>query len=63
MPKGRGGLDFMKKTYIIPSIEVVNIEAVEMIATSIRIDRDQKGREQLGNERGEDRQWGNIWAD
>ena len=51
----------MKKTYIIPSIEVVNIEAVEMIATSIAIDKNQRGGEQLGNERGEERQWGNIW--
>ncbi len=64
MPKGRGGLDFMKKNYIAPSIEVVNIEAVEMLAASIRIDRTgQSGDQQLGNERGEDRQWGNIWAD
>ena len=53
----------MKKTYIIPSIEVVNIETVEMIATSIAINRNQKGSEQLGNERGNDRQWGNIWND
>ena len=53
----------MKKTYIIPSSEVVNIEAVEMIATSIAIDRTQKGNQQLGNERGDERQWGNIWAD
>jgi hypothetical protein len=54
----------MKKTYIIPSIEVVNIEAVEMLAASIRIDRSgQPGNQQLGNERGEDRQWGSIWAD
>ena len=52
----------MKKTYIIPSIEVVNIEAVEMIATSIQI-TNQKGREQLGNNRDDERQWGNIWAD
>ena len=64
MPKGRGGLiRIMKKTYIIPSIEVVNIEAVEMLAASISIDRTQSGKQQLGNERGEDRQWGNIWAD
>ena len=53
----------MKKTYIIPSIEVVNIEAVEMIATSIRIDREQRGSDQLGNNRDDERQWGNIWAD
>ena len=53
----------MKKTHIIPSIEVVNIETVEMIATSIAINRNQKCSEQLGNERGNDRQWGNIWND
>ena len=53
----------MKQTYIIPSIEVVNIEAVEMIATSIRIVSGQSGDQQLGNERGNERQWGNIWAD
>ena len=58
-----GLIRIMKKTYIIPSIEVVNIEAVEMIATSIRIDRNASGAEQLGNERGDERQWGNIWAD
>ena len=59
-----GLIRIMKKTYIIPSIEVVNIEAVEMLAaSSIRIDRDQKGSDQLGNDRKDDRQWGNIWAD
>ena len=57
-----GLIRIMKKTYIAPSIEVVNIEAVEMLAASIRISG-QSGAEQLGNERGEERQWGNIWAD
>ena len=57
-----GLIRIMKKTYIIPSIEVVNIEAVEMIATSIQI-TNQKGSDQLGNDRKDDRQWGNIWAD
>ena len=58
-----GLIRIMKKTYIIPSIEVVNIEAVEMLAaSSIRI-VSGSGDQQLGNERGEDRQWGNIWAD
>ena len=52
-----------KKQYSTPTTEVIDITASQMLATSIRIDRDQKGREQLGNERGEDRQWGNIWAD
>ena len=50
----------MKKTYIAPSVEVMNIEAVEMLATSIQISH-QKGNQQLGNERDE-REWGNIWA-
>ena len=57
-----GLIRIMKQTYIIPSVEVVNIEAVEMLAASIRI-TSQSGSQQLGNERGEDRQWGNIWAD
>ena len=52
----------MKKTYIIPSIEVVNIEAVEMLAASIQI-TNQRGSDQLGNNRDDERQWGNIWAD
>ena len=56
-----GLIRIMKKTYIAPSIEVVNIEAVEMIATSIAIDREGKGRDQLGNNRDDERQWGNIW--
>ena len=39
----------------------MNIEAVEMLAASIYVDRTQKGTQQLGNERDE-REWGNIWA-
>ena len=50
----------MKKTYIIPSVEVINIDTIEMLAVSIQI-TGQKGSEQLGNERGDERQWGNIW--
>lgn len=50
----------MKKTYIAPAVEVANIEAVEMLAASIQI-TNQKGTQQLGNERGDERQWGNIW--
>ena len=43
-------------------MEVVEINAVEMLATSVRIGiSGQSGAEQLGNERGEERQWGNIW--
>ena len=59
-----GLIRIMKKTYIIPSVEVVNIEAVEMLAaSSICIDREQKGSDQLGNNREDERQWVNIWAD
>lgn len=61
--RGWGGpqIRIMKKTYIAPAVEVTNIEAVEMMATSIGIDRNQRGGQQLGNERGDERQWGNIW--
>ena len=52
-----------KKQYSTPTTEVIDITASQMLATSIRIDRDQKGREQLGNNRDDERQWGNIWAD
>ena len=51
-----------KITYITPSVEVLNIDTVEMLAASIQVDRTQKGNLQLGNERDE-REWGNIWAD
>ena len=51
----------MKKTYIIPSIEVVNIEAVEMLAASSIQITSQRGSDQLGNNRDDERQWGNIW--
>ena len=51
----------MKKTYIAPAVEVINIETVEMMAASaIGINRNGSGNSQLGNERDE-RQWGNIW--
>lgn len=52
-----------KKQYSTPTTEVIDITASQMLATSIRIDRDQIGSDQLGNDRKDDRQWGNIWAD
>ena len=52
----------MKKTYIIPSVEVVNIEAVEMLATSsVRVLSDESGDEQMSGERRGT--WGNRWTD
>ena len=51
-----------KKVYIAPAVEELNIETVEMMAASaIGINRNASGNQQLGNERGGERQWGNIW--
>ena len=51
----------MKKTYIAPEMEVMNIETVEMMAASIRIisDENQGDDEMLGNDRRGG--WGNLW--
>ena len=52
----------MKKEYITPSIEVMNIETVEMMAASLAMyDEEVETTSQLGaGRRGE---WGNRWAD
>ena len=52
----------MKKEYITPSIEVMNIETVEMMAASLAMyDEEVETTSQLGTgRRGE---WGNRWAD
>lgn len=52
----------MKKKYIVPAIEVMDIESVEMIAASvpqIGIDPDGSGEEILSNKRRGS--WGNLW--
>ncbi len=49
----------MKKTYITPEMEVMNIETVEMIAASIAVVNDEGGEEMLGNDRRGG--WGNLW--
>lgn len=52
----------MKKTYITPEMEVMNIETVEMIATSTMNLNDEGGEEQsLSN--GRRGTWGNLWSD
>ena len=54
-----------KKEYINPEITAIDLEMVEMIATSIYIDgKGEAGKDQLSNSyrpgrRGE---WGNLWA-
>lgn len=50
-----------KKIYIKPEIEVVEIESVEVIATSIPL-VEEGGTEQLTNEyRPRRGKWGNLW--
>ena len=51
-----------KKAYIAPAMEVVNVETVEMIATSLAMFSDDEvdtASEQLGT--GRRGSWGNLW--
>ena len=50
-----------KKAYITPAMEVMNVETVEMIATSMAISDDEVNTEtdQLGT--GRRGRWGNLW--
>ena len=51
----------MKKTYIAPEMEVMNIETVEMIAASMRMyegDVNTEDEQLAGDRRGT---WGNLW--
>ena len=52
-----------KKTYIKPELEVVEIESVEVIATSIPL-VEEDGAEQLTNSYRPSRRgkWGNLWS-
>lgn len=47
-----------KKIYVAPSMEVLAVETVEMIATSIAI-VNEEGDEMLGTDRRGT--WGNLW--
>ena len=50
----------MKKTYMTPEMEVMNIETVEMMAASTMSLNEEDGEEQsLGNDRRGT--WGNLW--
>ena len=57
----------MKKKYIAPNMETITIELCSMLtaSTTVNIYKDETvGADQsLSNERGNDRQWGNIWND
>ena len=51
----------MKKKYIQPQIEVVEVETEKMLALSIRDEKADSDAEVLSNEhRGT---WGNLWGD
>ncbi len=51
-----------KKTYITPEMEIMNVETVEMIATSLAMYEEELDAEnQLGNRRRGT--WGNFWAE
>ena len=53
----------MKKTYMTPEMEVMNIETVEMIAASMRMFNDEVNTEEEGAQLAGDRRgtWGNLW--
>ena len=52
----------MKKTYMTPEMEVMNIETVEMIATSLVKGDETFNTEEEGQAAGDRRgTWGNLW--
>lgn len=54
----------MKKKYIAPYMETITIELCSMLTASpivIHNDKTVGAGQSLSNERGNDRQWGNIW--
>lgn len=56
----------MKKKYIAPNMETITIELCSMLTASITVNiyKETVGaKESLSNERGDERQWGNIWND
>lgn len=51
----------MRKKYIQPQIEIIEVEAEKMLALSIRDEKADSDAEVLSNEhRGT---WGNLWGD
>ena len=58
----------MKKKYIAPNMETITIELCSMLTASLTVNihtnKPGVGADQsLSNERGNERQWGNIWND
>ncbi|MBQ2969372.1 MAG: hypothetical protein IKK87_10485 [Bacteroidaceae bacterium] len=52
-----------KKTYIAPAMELMNIETVEMMASSINLHDEEVDTTVEGNQLGTGRRgsWGNLW--
>ena len=48
-----------KETYIAPQMEVLEIESIEMMATSLVFNEEGGNEESLSN--GRRGQWGNLW--
>ena len=51
-----------KKAYITPEMEVMNVEVEEMIATSVLLDINEEGQNDVVTDsRGRRGTWGNLW--
>lgn len=51
----------MKKTYIAPAFEVIEIESIQMIANSIKKDETNKVNPDGAWSNSHRGDWGNIW--
>lgn len=53
----------MKKTYVSPFAEEVNIETTQMLANSIPVGEGNVDTSDPGNQHSDDRrgEWGNLW--
>ena len=56
-------VQYMKKNYVSPHAEDINIEAIEMLAASLKLNNDKEfdtssGGQLSSGRRGE---WGNLW--
>ena len=54
----------MKKTYVLPLMTEVNVEAEQMLAASLKLDNDKTVDTSNGGQLGKDndRAWGNLWG-
>ena len=52
-----------KKAYIAPEMEVMNVEAVEMMAASLGINEEEVDTKEYQLSTGRRGTWGNFWYD